>query len=260
MDLIEQSKDNIKRHPWELARFEIFYRIINSVLPLSPKLKTIVDIGCGDCYFARQLLLRRNDLRIIGIDNAYTSQEIDEKIKEIGNEKFTLFSDFNMAQKYLKEDSADLLLLLDVIEHIKNDTDFLNMISESSLMSKNTHVVISVPAFQTLFSTHDAFLRHYRRYSKKHLKAVISNSGLKVLQCRYFFFSLFVTRFFQKLTANKKNTKRQKGIGQWEASDFITRLVKNVFLTDYKFSRMAAAVGVNLPGLSVYCICKRPVL
>src|SRR3954464_8204255 len=131
MDVTEQSNFFIVRHPWEQARFSIFLDLISKVVPKSNDLKTIVDVGCGDCYFAAELLKVRNDIRIIGIDTAFTEEELNKKVAEINNSRFLLFSNPRLAHEFLWKDKVHLILLLDVLEHIADDKSFLKDIADS---------------------------------------------------------------------------------------------------------------------------------
>jgi len=260
MDIIEVNKSNIKRHPWELARFEIILELITNVLPPSEKIKTILDIGCGDCYLAVQLLGRRADIEIIGIDTAYSPDEANEKNKEINNQRFSLFQTLADAKNHLSGKDVECVLLLDVIEHIEDDHFFLQSLATSTIINNETRVLISVPAFQSLFTEHDIFLRHFRRYNKKTLQKTISSAGFIPLTFGYFFSSLLPVRLFRKFREKAGIKKVSRGIGEWNKSKFLTNLFRNYLLFDYKFSRILNKTGIRLPGLSLYCLCKKSVL
>ena len=54
---------------------------------------------------------------------------------------------------------------MDVLEHIRDDYSALK--EWKKVLNPNGIILISVPAFQHLWSHHDKFLGHYRRYNKK---------------------------------------------------------------------------------------------
>ena len=58
---------------------------------------------------------------------------------------------------------ADLVLLMDVLEHMTDDVTLLREYVER--VTSGTRFLITVPAFGFLWSGHDEFLRHYRRYT-----------------------------------------------------------------------------------------------
>jgi SAM-dependent methyltransferase len=68
------------------------------------------------------------------------------------------YTDFDEITK-----TYDLIVLLDVVEHIENTSEFFNSINR--ILSKEGHIVISVPAYESLWSQHDVRLKHFRRYT-----------------------------------------------------------------------------------------------
>jgi SAM-dependent methyltransferase len=80
-------------------------------------------------------------------------------------------------------------LLLDVIEHIADDEAFLKVLNKK--MRKGAKLIISVPAFQCLMSSHDKAVGHFRRYSLKDLKLKLAQSGFLEIGGGYFFSYLF---------------------------------------------------------------------
>lgn len=258
MDIVEQKYTDAQRHPWELARFEVLLELINNFMPQTEDRKIIADIGCGDCYFAKQLLKARQDLEIIGIDPAYSPEDIIQKNKELEEPRFHLYRSIDELPFPLQKETVHLILLLDVVEHVKNDSVFLQQTVQSVNGFPDLKILISLPAFQSLFTRHDVFLKHYRRYTRESISQTVANAGLSSLHTGYFFSFLLPVRFFQKLAERIGIRREQKGIGSWQGHPFISRLFKNCLLFDYKFSKLLGKAGINLPGLSVYCICKKP--
>ena len=81
-------------------------------------------------------------------------------------------------------------------------------------MSRNTRFLISVPAFQFLWSGHDDFLDHKRRYTLHLLEKVLRNAGLKVKHGVYYFCIVFpiaaTLRLAEKLHRNVKMDSRSQ--------------------------------------------------
>jgi SAM-dependent methyltransferase len=84
---------------------------------------------------------------------------------------------------------ADLYLLMDVMEHVKDDQEFLKSLVD--VASPGAHFVITVPAFNFLRSAHDIFLGHYRRYTLNDITDVARRAGLVVERRCYYFGSIF---------------------------------------------------------------------
>ena len=55
--------------------------------------------------------------------------------------------------------------MLDVIEHVEDDVAFVRDVVDGLAGPETGWVLVSVPAYQSLFSAHDRALKHYRRYS-----------------------------------------------------------------------------------------------
>ena len=67
---------------------------------------------------------------------------------------------------------ADVVLLMDVLEHVEDDVGLLRQYVEK--VPSGARFLISVPAFQVLWSDHDVFLEHKRRYTVAKVEHVVS--------------------------------------------------------------------------------------
>ena len=94
---------------------------------------------------------------------------------------------FNILTK-LNNNKYDLILLADVLEHIKKDKDQIKKLSKS--LKKEGKIFITVPAFNCLFTKKDIVLGHYRRYNISQLKKIFKN--FKINKLSYFNFFLFL--------------------------------------------------------------------
>lgn len=101
----------------------------------------------------------------------------------------------------------DTILYIDVLEHIKNDNEEIEM--AAFCLNDGGHLIILSPAFSSLYSKFDNAIGHYRRYTRKKLKSLVPAS-LKLRSLRYLdssgFFISFTNRFFLK---QKYPTKKQ---------------------------------------------------
>ena len=72
-------------------------------------------------------------------------------------------------------------------------------------VEKGTRFVVTVPAFSWLWSNHDVFLGHHRRYTLGQLRTLVEQSGLVVDESCYLYGALFplaaMTRLFGRLRA-----------------------------------------------------------
>jgi hypothetical protein len=73
---------------------------------------------------------------------------------------------------------------LDVIEHTPDDV--LTLSELRRVTRPGGHAVITVPAYQWLFSAHDVVNHHYRRYSRHALTTAAANAGWDVVWTAFF--------------------------------------------------------------------------
>jgi hypothetical protein len=264
MDLKElelSEKDKTSRHPWELARTSVVFDILSKHLPdLHKEGLTILDVGCGDTYFVETLSKELPGANCIAIDTAFNADALSFYKKKFEGSKIQVFDSVEASNR-VNRNEISIVLLLDVIEHIEDDVNFLKYLQGTPGITSNTIFIITVPAFQALFCSHDVFLNHYRRYDNALLKKNTNEAGLTVISCGYFFSSLLFPRiinaFLEKINPPPVNSA--KGIGGWKENKLRDMFLKSFLLTDYKFTSMLTRFGIKLPGLSNYALCKKPV-
>jgi len=151
---------------------------------------------------------------------------------------------------------ATMILLNDVVEHVPADVAFLRTIVSSRLFKAGTRLLITVPAFQSLWTRHDAFLGHYRRYTRELLRSRLQEAGLTTATEGYFFLTLLPIRAAQAMLERAgMHAKEEKGIGQWGGGHAVAGLFRKLLLLDFRVGRLLSRTGVDLPGLSCYAIC-----
>ncbi|MFE6691754.1 class I SAM-dependent DNA methyltransferase [Streptomyces sp. NPDC057743] len=102
----------------------------------------------------------------------------------------------------------DLVLMLDVLEHIEEEQRALVRVRE--LLGAHGRFVLTVPALPALWSKFDEMSGHYRRYTKRSLRSALEAAGLRVLSVRYCYLwtvpPLFARRFFFRATAGEDSS------------------------------------------------------
>jgi SAM-dependent methyltransferase len=262
MDLREiKKRDELiiqKRHPWEIARVNVVKDLLKRNFSHYDG-KAILDIGCGDTFVVEELALYLKNSDFYAIDTAFTDEVMEVYRNKISNPNIHLFKSLEEALLVIQKEVA-LITLLDVVEHIEDDIQFLSNLSKSNFMTNETEILITVPAFQSLFCSHDTFLGHYRRYTNGLLQKHIEKSGLKKVSAGYFFSSLLLPRVFQvwkeKLSPDENQTT---GLVEWNGSKAKTKFISNILFFDYKIGRFFKYFGLNIIGLSNYMICKKSV-
>jgi hypothetical protein len=155
--------------------------------------------------------------------------------------------------------TSTIVLLMDVIEHIEDDVSFLaSLRSALSRHGYSLSVIITVPAYDSLYCSRDEWLGHYRRYSQQLLTERIAQAGFVVADSGYFFTCLLLPRLLCKvkelLFGYNKNA--EKGIGDYNGNKWSALLIRTVLKWDYFLGRAIRKLGIKPPGLSCYCVCR----
>lgn len=82
------------------------------------------------------------------------------------------------------DESLDAALLVNLLEHIEDDVGALCEIRRT--LRPDGHLLIFVPAMQSLYSEMDRILGHHRRYSLRGLRSVVESAGYEIVKLRYF--------------------------------------------------------------------------
>lgn len=185
MDLKEIGLVDPATHWYYQAKIVPFKRAFDQY---ADEPKTILDIGAGSGFFAKSIAHLDPELNAICIDPNYESewQEFDGKIKFV---------------RTTAHRSANIYLFVDVLEHVADDLALLKSYTDSA--PDGALVMISVPAFMSLWSPHDEFVEHFRRYRLEQVESIILRADLELLESRYLFGAIFpIAWLIRKLKRN----------------------------------------------------------
>jgi SAM-dependent methyltransferase len=255
MDLKELPARAFARHPWESVRADFFLRLLRK--RTAGRALSALDIGAGDGYFAERLLAGFPTLaRLTCFDVAYDSTWLQGKAASDPKLTFT-------AQK--PEDRYDLVLMLDVLEHMEDDRAALRD-AASSFLKPGGWLLLSVPAGKGLFSRHDELLGHKRRYAPSNLRMLAGDAGLAVIDHGELFASLLVPRAMAKLGEVALGRNRahapsppshiETPLGTWNRGKIITSMVNAALSLDARCCRFASRLRLPFAGLSTWVLAQ----
>jgi SAM-dependent methyltransferase len=175
VDLKEEEilGDQISSHWYYRAKAAALLRDLWGHAP-----REILDIGAGSGFFSRYLLEKTGAQRATCVDIGYP-QDRDE----------TWCGKPLLFRRAIAHCQADLVLAMDVIEHVEDDAALISAYCD--LVPPGTRFIISVPAFNFLWSAHDVFLEHHRRYTLRSLEAAMRRGGLIVDWSHYYYATVF---------------------------------------------------------------------
>lgn len=259
MDLRELSARTAARHPWETARARFFCRVARAQAASGRALR-VLDVGAGDGFFARALLRK---LPTGSCVTCFDAHYTDEHLARFGADATPGLA----FCRTLPKERFDLVLLLDVLEHIDDDRAFARALVADALAPDGL-VLVSVPAHPVLYSRHDVVLGHQRRYVRATLEATLRSAGLAVVMGGGLFHSLLVPRALTKLAELARGQRASPHgaappdhaateVGDFHAGPALSMALGAALALDNGVSWLAAHARLALPGLSVWALCKR---
>jgi len=136
----------------------------------------ILDVGCGT---GRNLQLLDQFGKSVGVEPP--GPGLDQcREAGLGEDKVVAGDALNLP---IEDESYDLVTSFDVLEHLDDDKAGLDEIRR--VLRPAGHVLITVPAYRFLWSTHDESLGHRRRYVASEIHNLLNNNGFVVIRRSY---------------------------------------------------------------------------
>jgi hypothetical protein len=205
----------------------------------------LLDVGSGDAWLAQQVA------DTLPMPAHVTCWDANYSPDDLVPHTSLLFT------KERPVGTFDGVLMLDVIEHIEDDRAFVADVV-STCMDARSWALVSVPAYQRLYTSHDMALRHFRRYSPKECARLLHRAGLEVQVQGGLFHALLAARSAQKVREYLSGSGNSNGVGAWEGGPFITRALTAALDTE---SKISLALGTHaktiVPGLSYWAFCRK---
>jgi SAM-dependent methyltransferase len=175
---------------WFVARRRLALKLLKKGLRQKDS-PTVLDLGCGTGAVLQELTAFSNpvgvDMSPLALDFCRT-RNLTNLI--VGRGESLPF----------RTASVDAVLALDVLEHIEQHEVAFG--EASRVLKPGGVLVLSVPAFKSLWGPHDVALMHFRRYRRSEVRQRLIQAGLKVEKLSYAIFALFpivaTIRFFEK--------------------------------------------------------------
>lgn len=167
------------RHWWFEGRRRILASVLHG-LRLPPDAR-ILEAGCGNG--ANLSLLAR-----FGTVSAFEPFDDDRRRAEARGSAHVLHGSLP-GQVPFRDERFDVVLALDVIEHVEDDRASLRELAHR--LTPGGHLVVTVPAHPFLWSRHDVRNGHHRRYTTRSLLRVVRAAGLQPVRWSHFNFLLF---------------------------------------------------------------------
>jgi 2-polyprenyl-3-methyl-5-hydroxy-6-metoxy-1,4-benzoquinol methylase len=236
MDLKETDilGDSINEHWYYCSKAAATRRLLGDA-----RISRILDVGAGSGFFSHHLLRHTDAREAWCVDISYPA---DSSATTAGKPVHY--------RRAIETIDADLVLLMDVLEHVDDDLGLLKMYVDK--VPSGSRFLMTVPAFQFLWSGHDDFLEHKRRYTLTQFETLAQNAGLTVQRGTYYFGAVFPIAAALRLLPQSAQTQ--------PARSQLKRhhpLVNGVLKT--LCSLELPLMGMNrLAGLSVFVLAQKP--
>lgn len=185
--------DGIEYHWWNRARSWVILRLLRRYCGTQG---LVVEVGCGRGVEVQAL--RRAGVSAQGVELAAVPP-----LPSVA-EWVATGTDAGDLPAAVRE-SARVLMLLDVLEHLPQPARFLQQLLAD--YPNVTAVVVTVPARQELWSNYDEFYGHQCRYSLAQLQALGEEAGCETLTAGYFFHLLYLPARLFSLLGRERATR-----------------------------------------------------
>jgi SAM-dependent methyltransferase len=172
-DYERQTHQAEDRHWWYRGRRTVLDGVIAGLdLPTPAR---VLDAGCGS---GRNMLELSRLGSVTGVELSETSVALARQ-RDAGEVISGSVLDMPFA-----DDSFDLAVSLDVIEHLEDDLAALRELRRT--VAPGGALLVTVPAYQWLWSGHDEINHHHRRYTRRTLQRVAEQAGWTQVRTTYF--------------------------------------------------------------------------
>lgn len=234
--LVAKYPELERSHFWWATRREMVRELVAD-LAHDPA-PSILDVGCGSGLTGE--MLTSLGATVVGVD--------------VQRQRESMTIDFVEGDYLSLSDrlgTFDVVLALDAIEHFESETEVISALSRN--LKPGGHLVVTVPAYRFLWSSHDEANLHYRRYTRRTLRGALTAARLDVERIGYVFMGLAPPK--AALTVLERITRREAPTGTG-VDGLANRLASKYFGAE---TRLALRRPNFLPfGTSVVAVAHRP--
>ena len=170
-----------RHHWWWRTREQILLRKIRQILA-GVERPRMLDVGCGAALFF-DALEPFGHVEGVESDAAAVGQSGKWRSRIVVGE---------LDDAYRPSAPFDLILLLDVLEHTRVPEQLLRQAARH--LTATGRILVTVPAFQWLWTAHDDLNHHVARYTADEMRRIFSRADLVAVETRYMFQSLVLAK------------------------------------------------------------------
>ncbi|WP_020533531.1 class I SAM-dependent methyltransferase [Flexithrix dorotheae] len=243
----QNGHDLIKESEQKSFWFKHRLNCLAIILDLFP-VDSVLDIGGGNGEIS--MFFQKQGIEVVLIEprmeGAYTAFQNGVKNVVQGS----------LINTGIKKNSVQGIVLLDVLEHIEKDEEFLDELFR--ILAPEGKLFLSVPSYNFLFSEFDKEVGHFRRYTLKKLTEKLKKTGFNIQFNSYLFHFLpipiFLTRLFY---SSFHSRKRRRKLGHINKEGILGKLLQLLLVPELFFIKLKMKIPF---GSSCFVVVNKPLV
>jgi SAM-dependent methyltransferase len=227
-----------KTHWWFLVRRSFVLHQAQRYAPPSPA--RLLEVGCGTGATLRGLSSLFPDAKVTGVEPAAS-------VVQVAAAAGCDVVQGSFEQLPVAAGSVDMLLALDVLEHL--DDDAAGLAEAGRALRPGGRLLVTVPALPSLWGPHDELNHHRRRYTRATLCDRLVVAGFRIERVTYFNTVLLPLAWLERTIAKR----RQRSAMVSQPAPFVNAVLRRLFALELPLLRR-----IDLPiGLSLLLVATK---
>lgn len=199
----------------------------------------ILEVGCSSGYLLKEMVDEFPTSTVAGAD------VVKEPLEKLSHALpgVPLFR-FDLLQCPLPHNSVDVLIMINVLEHIEDDVTAMQ--KAFALLKPGGTFVIEVPAGPGLFDAYDVELSHYRRYRSSFLRTQLQNIGFEIKNSSHLGFLLYPAFAIVKLKNKWFGSRANVAVKRVKSTSVNPVLKTLVSFETYSLRKMSLPCGIRV--------------
>lgn len=223
----------VERHHWFYTGKRTIARWAIDTFGSKADRPTLFDCGAGTGAFAAEM---------VSTHHVSVMDDHAESL-ELLRQKFTpdQVIEGSASAMPLPDNTADIVTLLDVLEHVEDDTSAVAEIHR--VLKPGGILVLTVPAMMQLWSSWDEVLHHFRRYHREPLRAMFSSADWQIEHIKYVNTAVFPLVWWARRSRRPTDSARSE---EYIPPGWINACLRWVFVKSAVTRWWPAPFGVGL--------------
>jgi SAM-dependent methyltransferase len=227
------------RHWWYRGRRTVIERVLDG-LGLPPHAR-ILDAGCGSGRNMVELARRGT---VTGVELSETSVGL-ARARERGE-----VLQGSVMQMPFADASFDLAVSLDVVEHLEDDLGALRELRR--VVAPGGALLVTVPAYQWLWSGHDVINHHHRRYTRRSMQQVAERAGWRQVRTTYFNSLLLPVAILLRVLDRINTKTTESSLDLWVPPEPLNRFLERPLTLEARMICRGGRIPAGLSLLTVF--------